>query len=152
MSSLNQVQLIGRLGKDPEVRHMPNGEAICSLSVATSESWKDKNTGEKREATEWHRVVLFGRLAEVAGQYLKKGALAFFQGKLKTRKWQAQDGSDRYTTEINAHEMKMLGGKQDGDGGGDRAPAASPHAPAQRPAAPQKSNAGFDSMDDDIPF
>jgi single-strand DNA-binding protein len=149
MSSLNQVQIIGRLGKDPDVRFMPSGEAIATLSVATSETWKDKQSGEKKEATEWHRVVLFGKLAEIAQQYLKKGALAFFQGKLKTRKWQDKDGSDRYTTEISAHEMKMLGGKSDGDAGGPPA-QGSAQRPAAAPAPRQQPRQ--DDLDPDIPF
>jgi single-strand DNA-binding protein len=151
MSSLNQVQIIGRLGKDPEVRNMPNGDPICTLNVATSESWKDKNTGEKKEATEWHRIVLFGKLAEISGQYLKKGSLAFFQGKLKTRKWQDQQGQDRYTTEINADTMRMLSGRDDAGGGGrdsQNAPAPAQRAPAPAPRQQQRQ----DDFDPDIPF
>ena len=152
MSSLNQVQIIGRLGKDPEVRYLPDGSAVTNVTVATSESWTDKQSGEKKEATEWHRGVIYGKLAEIAGQYLKKGGLVFLQGKLKTRKWQDQSGQDRYTTEINVSEMKMLGKKEEsGDSGFEQ------HAPQQqrRPAAGgQRAPAptSVADMDDDIPF
>lgn len=117
MAGVNKVIIMGRLGQDPEVRYAQNGNAIANLTVATSETWKDKQTGEKREATEWHRVVLFGKIAEVAGEYLRKGSMAYFEGKLKTRKWQAQDGTDKYTTEIVVDvtgTMQLLGGKQEG--------------------------------------
>ncbi len=117
MSSLNKVQLIGHLGRDPEIRYMPSGDAMASVALATSEQWKDKATGEKKEATEWHRVVVFGKLAEIIGQYLKKGSLVYFEGKLKTRKWQNKEGQDVYTTEIVADQMQMLGGRQ-GNGNG----------------------------------
>ena len=152
MASVNRVILIGNLGKDPETRYAPSGDAVTNITVATTETWKDKATGEKREATEWHRVVFFGKLAEIAGQYLKKGSQVYLEGKLKTRKWQDKDGADRYTTEINADEMKMLGGKGDGQQDGQAAPRQ--QAPAPRQHAPQKpaSGGGFDSMDDDIPF
>lgn len=154
MSSLNQVQIIGRLGKDPEVKYAPSGDAIATLSVATSEKWKDKQSGEMKEATEWHRVVLWGKLAEVAGQYLKKGALVFFQGQLKTRKWQDKDGQDRYTTEINAREMKMLGGKPDDSGGGreQNNGGSRPQGQQQRPAGNQQQRKSYDDSDDPIPF
>ena len=109
MTSINKVLLIGNLGTDPEMRAFANGEAVCNLRLATSEQWKDKTTGEARESTEWHRVVLFRRLAEIAGQYLKKGSQVYIEGRLKTRKWQDKDGQERYTTEIEASEMKMLG-------------------------------------------
>lgn len=117
MAGVNKVIIMGRLGQDPEVRYAQNGNAIANLTVATSETWKDKQTGEKKEATEWHRVVLFGKIAEVAGEYLRKGTMAYFEGKLKTRKWQAQDGTDKYTTEIVVDvtgTMQLLGGKQEG--------------------------------------
>lgn len=117
MAGVNKVIIMGRLGQDPEVRYAQNGNAIANLSVATSETWTDKQTGEKKEATEWHRVVLFGKIAEIAGEYLRKGSMAYFEGKLKTRKWQAQDGTDKYTTEIVVDvtgTMQLLGGKQEG--------------------------------------
>lgn len=147
MSSINKVILIGRIGADPETRFMPNGDAVCNLTVATSESWKDKTTGEKREATEWHRVVIFRKLAEIAGQYLKKGSLVYLEGSLKTRKWQDKEGVERYTTEIVCDEMKMLGGKPgQSDGDGERSAPARCHVPA-KPA----SNS-MDDLEDDIPF
>lgn len=149
MSSLNQVNIIGRLGKDPEVRYTPNGDAACNLSVATSETWKDKRTGEKKEATEWHRVVMYGKLAEIAGEYLSKGSLVYLQGKLKTRKWQDKDtGQDRYSTEVQCNEMKMLGSKSDGDGGGQRQQQQQ-RPPQQQQRSPAQQQA---DLDDDIPF
>ena len=150
MASVNRVTIIGNLGKDPETRYAPSGDAVTNITVATTETWKDKATGEKREATEWHRVVFFGKLAEIAGQYLKKGSQVYLEGKLKTRKWQDKDGADRYTTEINADELKMLGGKGDGQ---QSEPQRQQQAP-QRPQAPQKpaSGGGFNEFDDDIPF
>ena len=159
MASVNKVIIVGHLGKDPETRYTTSGDAICNIVVATTETWKDKQSGEKREATEWHRVVFFGKLAEIAGQYLKKGSQVYLEGKLKTRKWQDNDGHERYTTEINADEMKMLGGKGDGQQDGQTAPrqsASAPRqqAPAPRQHAPQKpaSGGGFNEFDDDIPF
>ena len=148
---LNRVMLIGNLGKDPEVRYTPNGAAICNITIATSRNWKDKNTGEQKEATEWHRITTFGKLAEICGQYLKKGSQAFVQGKLVTRKYTDKDGIDRYATEIRADNMKMLGGRQDG------AQGERPAAPAQRQQRPTAAPAtaapqSFDDMDDDIPF
>ena len=112
--SVNKVILVGNLGNDPEVRYMPNGDAVANLSVATTDSWKDKQTGEKQERTEWHRVVMFKRLGEIAGEYLKKGSQVYIEGKLQTRKWQDKSGNDRYTTEIIASEMQMLGGRGGG--------------------------------------
>lgn len=144
MSSLNQVNLIGRVGRDPESRSTSGGEAICNLSLATTETWKDKNTGEKKEATEWHRVTLYGRQAEVAAQYALKGSLIFIGGQLKTRKWTDKDGVERYTTEVQARELKLLSKPSDG---GQRAPAPAP-APAARPQQ-RGAQGGFD---DDIPF
>ena len=142
MASLNKVQLIGHLGKDPEVRYMPNGDAVTNITLATTDSWKDKNSGEKKETTEWHRVVFFRKLAEIAGQYLKKGSQIYIEGALKTRKWQGQDGQDRYTTEIVADSMQMLG-KSDG------AKSEPPQRPAQsRQAAPPVNN----DFESDIPF
>jgi single-strand DNA-binding protein len=111
MPSLNKVMLMGHLGKDPETRFMPNGEAVCNFTIATSESWKDKN-GERQEKTEWHRITCYRKLAEIAGQYLKKGSAAYIEGRIETRKWQDKEGADKYSTEIIANEMKMLGGKQ----------------------------------------
>lgn len=145
MSSLNQVQIIGRLGGDPEVRHLPNGDAVANLTVATSEKWKDKQSGEQKEKTEWHRLVIYGKLAEVAGKYLKKGSQAFFQGKLQTREWE-KDGVKRYTTEIIVNQMTMLGSP--GDGGQQ---ASRPAPQQQSRPAPQQSGQQ-DSFDDDAPF
>lgn len=174
MASVNKVTLIGNLGRDPEVRYTPNGAAVCNVSIATTRNWKDKNSGDKVEETEWHRVVFYDRLAEIAGEYLKKGRSVYVEGRLKTRKWQDKDGKDNYTTEIVAEQMQLLGGREGGgmgggggggygghQGGGDDfsqeapAPASRPAArPAARPApAPApKSATGFDDMDDDIPF
>jgi len=139
---VNKVIIIGNLGQDPETRYMPSGSAVTNLRVATNESWKDKQTGEQKDRTEWHRVAMFGRLAEIAAEYLGKGSQVYIEGKLRTRKWQDKDGNDRYTTEIVADEMQMLGGRS---GGG--APAMSDSPPAS--AAVQPSG---DDFDDDIPF
>lgn len=117
MAGVNKVIIVGRLGNDPEMRTMPNGDAVANISVATSEVWNDKTTGERREVTEWHRIVLFRRNAEVAGQYLRKGSQVYVEGKLKTRKWQDQNGQDRYTTEIQGDSLTMLGGRNDSEGG-----------------------------------
>lgn len=163
MASVNKVILIGNLGRDPEVRYTPSGAAVCNMSLATTRNWKDKNSGERVEETEWHRVVLYDRLAEIAGEYLKKGRQVYVEGRLKTRKWTDKDGVEKYTTEIVATEMTLLG-TRDGMGGGGEAmgdddggsrpaparPAPAPRAPAPRPAP--KSATGFDDMDDDIPF
>ena len=154
MASVNKVILIGNLGKDPEVRYAPSGSAICNITVATSRQWKDKTSGEKQEETEWHRVTFFDRLAEVAGEYLKKGKSVYIEGRLKTRKWTDKEGVERYSTDILADEMKMLGSREGGDdaGGGQRsAPAARP-AGGKPAAAASKSSSGFADMDDDIPF
>lgn len=155
MASLNKVILIGNLGRDPETRYAPSGDAICNVTIATTETWKDKQSGEKREQTEWHRVVFFGRLAEIAAQYLRKGSQVYLEGRLQTRKWQDKDGQDRYTTEIRADEMKMLGGRpQDsGDSSGrhsDR-PQQQSSAPRQSQSS-QSGGSGFGDFDDDIPF
>ena len=170
MASVNKVILIGNLGRDPETRYTTGGDAIANLNIATTEQWKDKS-GEKQEKTEWHRVVLFGRQAEIAGEYLKKGRSVYVEGRLKTRKWQDKEGVEKYTTEIVAEEMKMLGGRE-GLGGGDEGGAsrsftreggdsgergarpAAQRPPASKPAAAPaaKSSTGFDDMDDDIPF
>jgi single-strand DNA-binding protein len=154
MASVNKVILIGNLGADPEIRYAPSGDAICNIRLATTDSWKDKATGEKKEATEWHRVVFFSRLAEIAGQYLKKGSQIYVEGSLRTRKWQDKDGQDRYTTEIRGDEMKMLGSRQ---GMGEAPPreSYSPNKPAAAPqnnARPASTSTGFGDMDDDIPF
>jgi single-strand DNA-binding protein len=149
---VNKVILVGNLGKDPEVRYMPNGNAVANITLATTESWKDKQSGEQQEKTEWHRIVMFRRLGEIAGEYLKKGSQVYIEGKLQTRKWQDNSGNDRYTTEIVANEMQMLGGRGGGgsaDFSGDSAPAQS--APAQSAPAPAPAAAGGD-FDDDIPF
>ena len=157
MASVNKVILVGNLGRDPETRYMPDGGAITNISIATTSTWKDKS-GEKQEATEWHRVAFFGKLAEIAGEYLKKGSQVYVEGKLKTRKWQDKDGQDKYMTEVIADEMKMLGSRQGlgGDtGGGDyaKASSAAPSGAASKPASAAKGGAAkFDDMDDDIPF
>nr|WP_316641427.1 single-stranded DNA-binding protein [uncultured Roseateles sp.] len=182
MASVNKVILIGNLGRDPEVRYMPSGSAVCNLAIATSRGSKNRESGERQEETEWHRVALFDRLAEIAGEYLKKGRPVYIEGRLKTRKWQDKDGKDQYTTEIVAEQMQMLGGR-DGAGGGDegggggssygggggggygnrggdagdgeapaRRAAPAARAPAPAPRPAPKSSTGFDDMDDDIPF
>lgn len=152
---VNKVILIGRLGQDPEVKYMPSGGAVTNASLATSEQWKDKNTGQPQERTEWHKVVFFNKLGEIAGEYLRKGSMVYVEGSLRTRKWQAQDGTDRYTTEIVVSEFQMLDGKSDA---GVPQAMAGQYAPSgdrqKRPAqqtAPQAPT-GFDSFDDDIPF
>ena len=162
MASVNKVILVGNLGQDPETRYAPSGDAICNLRVATTETWKDKQSGEKREATEWHRVVLFGRQAEVASDYLKKGSQIYVEGRLQTRKWQDKDGQDRYTTEIRCDDFKMLGSRvgagaaqpnrsnDQGVGNRQQAPQSQ-----QRPAPASGGgggNGGFGDFDDDIPF
>ena len=153
MASVNKVILVGHLGKDPETRYMPNGDAITNATLATSESWKDKQTGEKKEQTEWHRLVFYRKLAEIAGQYLRKGSLIYIEGSLKTRKWQDKDGQDRFTTEINADEMKMLGSKGDGQQQeGQRPQQTQQRPPANTQRQPQGQAGGFSDMDDDIPF
>lgn len=143
MSGVNKVILIGRLGQDPEVRHMPDGGAVANLSLATSEQWKDKNTGEKREKTEWHRVVFFKRLAEIVGEYCNKGSQIFVEGQLQTRKWQDKDGNDRYTTEIIGRSVQLLDskGSSGNAGSGNQANNSQASAPAVDP-----------DFDDDIPF
>ncbi len=144
---INKAILIGNLGADPEIRHTQGGNAVANLSLATSETWRDKSTGETRENTEWHRVVMFGRLGEIAGEYLKKGSKVYIEGRLQTRKWQDRDGNDRYTTEIVGNEMQMLDSRGGGDAGGfDQRPQQS--APPQQAPA-QGAPAG---LEDDIPF
>lgn len=154
MSSLNKVQLIGRLGQDPEVKYMPSGDAVANLSLATSEKWKDKKSGENMESTEWHRLSMFGRLAEVAGEYLKKGALIYVEGKIKTRKWTDKEGQERYTTEIHVSDMKMLGSKQDGESGGSggRDTNNGGRQQQQRPQQGQQNRRQQQQDDDELPF
>ena len=154
MASVNKVILIGNLGKDPETRYLPSGEALTSFSIATSETWKDKTSGEKKEATEWHRISAFGKLAEICGEYLRKGSQVYIEGSLRTRKWQDKEGQDRYTTEIRADQMRMLGsrGGEGGGGGGMREPSAAPSGGSASKAPAKKSGGSFDDMDDDIPF
>ncbi len=152
---LNKVTLIGNLGADPEVRHIPSGGAITSISVATTRRWKDKQTGERKDATEWHRVVFFSRLAEIAGEYLKKGSQVYVEGRLQTRKWQDQSGQDRYSTEIIAEELHMLGSRSGGTGEFHSAPAAPRTAPTQfsnQPSTPPPAPPSYEDFDDDIPF
>jgi len=155
--SVNKVILVGRLGKDPETRYMTNGEAVTNATLATSENWKDKS-GEKQEKTEWHNLVFYRRLAEVAGEYLKKGAQIYVEGKLQTRKWQTKEGQERYTTEIIVDQMQMLGSKSSGGGSFevmDKPPASAPSGPSSAaPSAskPAPAKGGFDNFDDDIPF
>lgn len=156
MASVNKVILVGNLGADPETRFMPNGDAVANVRLATTESWKDKASGEKKEITEWHRVVFYRKLAEIVGQYLKKGSAVYVEGRIRTRKWQDKEGQERYTTEIEANEMQMLGGRSGGasaSGGeagyGGSMPSAS--APS-RSGAPAKKAPSFEDMDDDIPF
>ncbi len=151
MASVNKVIIVGNLGKDPEVRYTPNGDSVTNVTIATTDTWKDKGTGEKKEATEWHRVVFFGKLAEIAGQYLKKGRQVYVEGALRTRKWTDKEGHERYTTEIVANEMKMLGSREgmsdappreSGGGGGT----------GSRPAAAAQPASSFNDFEDDIPF
>ncbi|WP_042299446.1 single-stranded DNA-binding protein [Paraburkholderia kururiensis] len=173
MASVNKVILVGNLGADPEVRYLPSGDAVANIRLATTDRYKDRASGEMKEATEWHRVAFFGRLAEIVSEYLKKGSSVYIEGRIRTRKWQAQDGTDRYSTEIVADQMQMLGGRggasMGGDDGGYREPAersggggggraaggGAPRAGSQGGGA-GRSNApaggGFDEMDDDIPF
>lgn len=167
---VNKVILVGNLGRDPETRYMPSGGAVTNVTIATSESWRDRQSGEQQERTEWHRVVFFNKLAEIAGEYLRKGSQVYVEGSLRTRKWTDQSGQERYTTEIVANEMQMLGGRQ-GMGGGDfdqrpAPPQQSAHynspqqghaerqqsAPPQQPANQGAPAGGFDDFDDDIPF
>ena len=170
MASVNKVILVGNLGRDPEIRSFPSGDQVANVTLATTDKWRDKQSGEPREHTEWHRLVFNGKLAEIAGQYLRKGTQIYVEGSIRTRKWQGQDGQDRYSTEVRVDQMQMLGSRQGmGGPGGDDAgagggydaparPAARPPAAAGRPAAapraaePAKPDAGFGGMDDDIPF
>ena len=173
MASVNKVILIGNLGADPETRYLPSGDAVTNIRIATTDKWKDKQSGEMREATEWHRLVFNGRLAEIAAQYLRKGSQIYVEGQIRTRKYTDKDGVEKYATDIRVDQMQMLGSRQGqggpsgggdddgysqgggggGGGGYSRAPAAAPRAPAPAPRqAPSKSSTGFDDMDDDIPF
>ena len=150
---INKVILVGNLGQDPQTRAMPSGKTVVNLRIATTDQWRDKQTGENKENTEWHTVVMFDRLAEVAAEYLRKGSQVYIEGKLRTRKWQDKDGNDRYSTEVVANDMQMLGGRGGGGGGGggggyDREPAS---RPSQAPAG-SGSGGGRDDFDDDIPF
>ena len=157
---VNKVILVGNLGKDPETRYMPNGKAVTNFTIATSESWKDKQTGEQREQTEWHNIVMYDRLAEIAAEYLRKGSQVYVEGRLRTRKWQDKEGRDRYTTEINANEMQMLGSRAGGAGAGAAGGAHAESRSAERTAAPAAGGGraapagGGDEapFDDDIPF
>jgi len=171
MASVNKVILVGNLGRDPEVRFMPNGEAVCNFSIATTDSWKDK-AGAKQERTEWHNIVMYRKLAEIAGEYLKKGRPVYVEGRLQTRKWQTKEGQDRYTTEIIADQMQMLGGREGGssnasyDGGMDQSSGGDDNynqtsnqtsekqanAPTQSAAKSTAGGSGFDDFEDDIPF
>ncbi|RZA15713.1 MAG: single-stranded DNA-binding protein [Lysobacteraceae bacterium] len=169
MASVNKVILVGNLGRDPEVRTFPSGGQVCNVSIATTEKWRDKSSGETREQTEWHNLVFNDRLAEIAGQYLKKGSQIYVEGQIRSRKYQDKDGVERTAYEVRVRELQLLGGRQGmgGPGGNDdgggyddapaprRAPAPAPRAAAPAPAqrqAPAKSSSGFDDMDDDIPF
>jgi single-strand DNA-binding protein len=163
MASVNKVIVMGNLGRDPETRYTPDGGAIANITIATSRTWKDKTSGERKEETEWHRIVFYGRLAEIAGEYLKKGRPVYVEGRLKTRKWQDKEGQDRYTTEIIAEEMQLLGGREGGSGGGggggyEGGDDAGYSAPASRSTGggggggARKPASNFDDMDDDIPF
>jgi single-strand DNA-binding protein len=160
MASVNKVILVGNLGRDPETRYMPDGGAITNVSIATTDTWKDKN-GDKQEKTEWHRVAFFGKLAEISGEYLKKGSQVYIEGRLQTRKWQDKDGQEKYTTEIVADRMQMLG-RREGMGGGDEGGGGGGYERSERPSSSgsagssskpaQKGGGKFDDMDDDIPF
>ncbi|MFT4102304.1 MAG: single-stranded DNA-binding protein [Burkholderiaceae bacterium] len=166
MASVNKVILVGNLGRDPETRYSPDGSAITNVTIATSRMWKDKGTGDRKEETEWHRVVFFGRQAEIAAEYLRKGRPVYVEGRLRTRKWTDKEGQDRYTTEIVAEEMQLLGSRDGGGGGGGAAAgygdegggggyareSREPSGGGRGAPAPRKPAANFDDMDDDIPF
>lgn len=161
MASVNKVIIVGNLGRDPETRCMPNGESVTNIAVATTENWKDKNSGEKKELTEWHRITFYRKLAEIAGQYLKKGSQIYVEGRLQTRKWQDKEGVERYTTEIIADTMQMLGSRGQGgnapmdEGGYDSAPASRQSTSNTTPSRPKPASRpapNFSDMDDDIPF
>ena len=147
---INKVMLIGNLGNDPDIRYTASGAAVANISLATAESWRDKESGEQQERTEWHRIVFFGRLAEIVGEYLRKGSQIYVEGRLQTRKWQDKEGNDRYTTEIVANEMQMLGSRSGGGASYDSAPAQNTPEPA--PAKANSPASPSDDFDDDIPF
>ena len=149
---INKVIVVGNLGGDPETRYMPSGSAVTNMTVATNESWKDKQTGEQKERTEWHKVAMFGRLAEIAAEYLRKGSQVYIEGKLRTRKWQDKDGQDRYTTEIIADEMQMLGGRSGAGGGGSFGGGGQQGGGQQGGGGNAPPQSGPDDFDDDIPF
>lgn len=151
MASVNKAILIGNLGKDPEPRYMPNGDAVCNFSIATSEQWTDKQSGEKKEATEWHNIVAFRKLGEICAKYLTKGSSVYVEGRIKTEKWQDKEGNDRYTTKIYADNMRMLSGKRDGEQSAPRSESA-PAQNQQRSAPAQSSGGSFADFEDDIPF
>lgn len=153
MASVNKAIIVGNLGRDPEVRYSSSGSAVCNLRIATTRNWKDKASGERKEETEWHSVVLYDKQAEVAGEYLKKGRAVYIEGRLKTSKWQDKDGQDRYTTEIVAESMQLLGGREDG-GEQPQRQAPKTHGQMRQEARGQapKTDTGFDDMEDDIPF
>jgi single-strand DNA-binding protein len=153
MASVNKVIIVGNLGADPETRYLPSGDAVTNIRVATTDKWKDKNSGETKEQTEWHNINFFGKLAEIAGQYLRKGSQVYVEGSLRTRKYTDKNGVEKYATDIRADTMQMLGSRQGMGGDGPSAATAAP----QRHASPQQNRApaapsGFDDMDDDIPF
>jgi single-strand DNA-binding protein len=155
MASINKVILIGNLGADPETRYLPSGEAVTNIRVATTDRWKDKQTGELKEATEWHRIAFFGLLAEIASEYLKKGAQVYIEGSLHTRKWQDKDGQERYITEVRGSTLKMLSRREEGsegreNGGSERRPAQRPTKSAEKPAP--KAQGRFADLEDDLPF
>ena len=157
MASVNKVILVGNLGADPETKYLPSGDAVTNIRIATTDKWKDKASGEMKEATEWHRIAFFGRLAEIAGEYLKKGSQVYVEGSLRTRKWQDKDGQDRYTTEIRADSMQMLGaragaGEPRGESRGEPAAQRSAEPKAAATAGAAKKPGKFDDMEDDIPF
>ncbi len=161
MASVNKAIIVGNLGRDPETRYLPDGGAVTNISIATTDSWKDKSTGEKKEQTEWHKVAFFGKLAEIAGEYLKKGSQVYIEGRIRTRKWQDKDGQDRYTTEIIADSMQMLGGRAGAGDASGRAeapmdargePRTEPRGEPRAAAASKKPVGKFDDMEDDIPF
>ena len=147
MASVNKIIIVGNLGRDPEMRTFPSGDQVANVTIATTDKWKDKQSGEMREATEWHRVVFNGRLAEIVGQYLRKGSQVYVEGSLRTRKWTDQSGVEKYSTEIRADQMQMLGGRPEG-----AAPAPAPRPAPAPPPAQRSAGSGFDDMDDDIPF
>jgi len=149
---VNKVILIGNLGADPETRSMPSGMTVANIRIATSESWKDKQSGEQKERTEWHNVAMFGRLGEIAGEYLRKGSQVYIEGSLRTRKWQDKEGRDRYTTEVIASDMQMIGGRGGGGVGASAGGSGGGYESRERPAAVEPSGAGAEAFDDDIPF